>query len=98
MIRIICIGLLAVFVAMEAASTQALAQQQQRKPNILVIMGDDVGQSNALTYIWSKAVPSDLNRYSRKPEPERRSSDQTTAGLHRAIHVSGRSPGLPHER
>jgi len=31
MIRIICIGLLAVFVAMEAASTQALAQQQQRK-------------------------------------------------------------------
>jgi hypothetical protein len=35
-------GLLASLVAAMAVSTQAAAQQQQ-KPNILVIMGDDVG-------------------------------------------------------
>src|SRR5262245_45675235 len=32
------------------ASTQAFAQQQQRPPNILVIMGDDVGWFNIGAY------------------------------------------------
>ena len=50
MTRIICNGLLAEFVAMEAATTQALAQQQQKKPTILVIMGDDVGWFNIGAY------------------------------------------------
>src|SRR5262249_61951121 len=34
---------LAPFVAMTAASVPAAAQQQQQKPNILFIMGDDIG-------------------------------------------------------
>jgi arylsulfatase len=39
--RNICLGLLAVFSAVMAASLPASAQQQ--KPNILFIMGDDIG-------------------------------------------------------
>ena len=41
--RTIWLGLLALFAAMMAASTPASAQQQQAKPNILFIMGDDIG-------------------------------------------------------
>jgi arylsulfatase A-like enzyme len=42
--RKFCLGLLASFVAVMAASTPAAAQQQQQqKPNILFIMGDDIG-------------------------------------------------------
>ena len=37
------LGLLASFVPLTAASLPAAAQQQQRKPNILFIMGDDIG-------------------------------------------------------
>jgi arylsulfatase A-like enzyme len=40
--RKFCLGLLALFVAVMAASAPAAAQQQQ-KPNILFIMGDDIG-------------------------------------------------------
>jgi arylsulfatase A-like enzyme len=40
--RKFCLGLLASFVAVIAASAPATAQQQQ-KPNILFIMGDDIG-------------------------------------------------------
>src|SRR5215469_7376855 len=47
--RSIVIGLLALFVAVVVASPQATAQQQQR-PNILVIMGDDVGWFNIGAY------------------------------------------------
>src|SRR5262245_36126586 len=36
-------GLLASLVAAMAASAPAAAQQQQQKPNILFIMGDDIG-------------------------------------------------------
>ena len=42
----LCLGLLAGSVAFIAASPQAVAQQQQQqqqKPNILFIMGDDIG-------------------------------------------------------
>jgi arylsulfatase A-like enzyme len=39
----LCLGLLAVLVAAMAASVPATAQQQQQKPNILFIMGDDIG-------------------------------------------------------
>jgi arylsulfatase A-like enzyme len=40
----LCLGLLGVSVAFTAASPQAVAQQQQQqKPNILFIMGDDIG-------------------------------------------------------
>jgi arylsulfatase len=38
----ICLGLLALLVAAMATGTPASAQQQQ-KPNILFIMGDDIG-------------------------------------------------------
>jgi arylsulfatase A-like enzyme len=41
--RFTCLGLLAVFAAVTVASTPAAAQQQQAKPNILFIMGDDIG-------------------------------------------------------
>ena len=46
------LGLFACIVAMTAASTPAAAQQQQRPrpPNILVIMGDDVGWFNIGAY------------------------------------------------
>jgi hypothetical protein len=40
MTRTICLGACALFAAMMAASTPASAQQ---KPNILFIMGDDIG-------------------------------------------------------
>ena len=40
--RIIWLGLFAASLGMTAATSSALAQQQ-RPPNILVIMGDDVG-------------------------------------------------------
>src|SRR4029077_5029283 len=50
MTRIIWRGLLATTIAVTAASTQAYAQQQQRPPNILVIMGDDVGWFNIGAY------------------------------------------------
>jgi arylsulfatase len=45
------LALLAVFVAVTAASTPAFSQQQQqRPPNVLVIMGDDVGWFNIGAY------------------------------------------------
>src|SRR5262249_22090017 len=49
MTRTFCLGLLS-FIAMTAASAPAVAQQQQRPPNILVIMGDDVGWFNIGAY------------------------------------------------
>jgi arylsulfatase len=50
MTRIIWRGLLATIIAVMAASTQAYAQPQQRPPNILVIMGDDIGWFNIGAY------------------------------------------------
>ena len=47
-IRTIGLAMLASFAAIMAAGTQALAQQ--RPPNILVIMGDDVGWFNIGAY------------------------------------------------
>jgi len=47
-IRTIGLAMLASFAAIMAAGTQALAQQ--RPPNILVIMGDDVGWFNVGAY------------------------------------------------
>jgi hypothetical protein len=44
----IWLGLLALFVAATAVSAPASAQQQ--KPNILVIMGDDIGYWNISAY------------------------------------------------
>ena len=41
--RSIWLGLLASFAAVSVASMPAAAQQQQAKPNILFIMGDDIG-------------------------------------------------------
>src|SRR5262245_50664022 len=48
--RSIWLGLLAGIVALTAACVPAAAQQQQRRPNILVIMGDDVGWFNIGAY------------------------------------------------
>src|SRR6187397_1312847 len=42
MVRYVWLGLLALFAVVTAASLPAAAQQQQ-KPNILFIMGDDIG-------------------------------------------------------
>jgi arylsulfatase len=47
--RSIAAGVLALFVAVMAASPQASAQQQQR-PNIIMIMGDDIGWFNIGAY------------------------------------------------
>src|SRR5262249_26081344 len=44
------LGLLAFTVAAALTAMPAAAQQQQRKPNILVIMGDDVGWFNIAAY------------------------------------------------
>jgi hypothetical protein len=41
--RKLWLGLFAVAAAATVASTPATAQQQQQKPNILFIMGDDIG-------------------------------------------------------
>jgi arylsulfatase A-like enzyme len=49
MARNIWLGLLALFAAVTAASTPAAAQQPQ-KPNILFIMGDDIGWFNIGAY------------------------------------------------
>jgi hypothetical protein len=52
MIKTIRLGVLASFAAIIVASAPAAAQQPQpqRKPNILVIMGDDVGWFNIGAY------------------------------------------------
>ena len=43
-------GLLAAFAATAVASLPAIAQQSQQKPNILIIFGDDIGQTNISAY------------------------------------------------
>jgi len=45
LIRTIWLGLLTMLAAVAVASTPAAAQQQQR-PNIIFIMGDDIGWAN----------------------------------------------------
>jgi len=49
LIRALSLGPLAVLVAVTAAIPQAVAQQQQR-PNIIFIMGDDIGWANIGVY------------------------------------------------
>ena len=44
------VGLLAVLTGVTAASPHAVAQQQQQRPNIVIIWGDDIGQSNISAY------------------------------------------------
>jgi hypothetical protein len=46
-IRVICLSLMASFTAVMVAAIPAAAQQ---KPNILVIFGDDIGQTNISAY------------------------------------------------
>ena len=43
MARNVCLGLLGSLAAVMVASAPAAAQQPQQKPNILFIMGDDIG-------------------------------------------------------
>jgi arylsulfatase len=43
-------GSLAIFAASIAVGAPAVAQQQQQKPNIVVIMGDDIGWFNVGAY------------------------------------------------
>ena len=50
MARNIWIGLLTLFAAVTAASMPAAAQQQPQKPNIIMIMGDDIGIWNISAY------------------------------------------------
>jgi arylsulfatase len=49
MTRNVCLGLLALSASVMVASTPAAAQQQQR-PNIIMIMGDDIGWANIGVY------------------------------------------------
>ena len=44
------VGLLSFLVSAMLAGAPASAQQQQQKPNILVIMGDDIGYWNISAY------------------------------------------------
>src|SRR5215472_3854951 len=62
MIRTICLGVCALFVAMMAASIPASAQQQ--KPNILFIMGDDIGlmQVGAYHRGWALGETPNIDR------------------------------------
>ena len=46
----IWLGLLSLLIAVTVTVLPAAAQQQQRRPNILVIMGDDVGWFNIGAY------------------------------------------------
>ena len=48
--RCIWLALLATIVGIAAAGTPVAAQQQQQRPNIVVIWGDDIGQSNISAY------------------------------------------------
>ena len=48
--RKLWLGLIGSLLAALVASMPAAAQQQQRRPNILVIMGDDVGWFNVGAY------------------------------------------------
>jgi arylsulfatase A-like enzyme len=48
--RSIWLGFLGLLIAMTVASVPATAQQQQQKPNIVVIMGDDIGMWNIGAY------------------------------------------------
>ena len=66
--RTIWLGFLGLFIAMTVASVPATAQQQQRRPNIFVIMGDDVGWFNVGAYhqgIMSGKTPN-LDRLAAK--------------------------------
>src|SRR5512144_319973 len=47
-------ALLASFIAIGAMSSPAAAQQQQQKPNIVIIWGDDIGQSDISAYSHGK--------------------------------------------
>jgi arylsulfatase len=47
--RVICLSLMASFTAVIAA-TMPVAAQQQQKPNIVIIWGDDIGQSDISAY------------------------------------------------
>jgi hypothetical protein len=44
------LGSLAAIAAATLATASAVAQQQQQKPNIVIIWGDDIGQSNVSAY------------------------------------------------
>jgi hypothetical protein len=46
-----CFGLMAVSIVMAAIGFPAVAQKTQ-KPNILVIFGDDIGQTNISAYTF----------------------------------------------
>jgi hypothetical protein len=50
-VRNACLGLMAVSIATAAGGFPAVAQQTQ-KPNILVIFGDDIGQSDISAYTF----------------------------------------------
>ena len=50
MARKIWLGLLGSLAAVTAVSVPATAQQQQQRPNIVIIWGDDIGQSNVSAY------------------------------------------------
>ena len=65
MTRTFCLGLLASFAAVTAASTPVAAQQQQ-KPNILFIMGDDIGWMQPSIYHQGLMVGETPNRAARR--------------------------------
>jgi len=49
-VRNIWCGPLALFAATAAMNVPTTAQQQPQRPNIVIIWGDDIGQSNVSAY------------------------------------------------
>ena len=85
--RNVWLGLLALVVAATTASAPASAQQQ--KPNILVIIGDDIGYCNVSCYNQG------MMRY-RTPHIDRLAHEGAVHRLLRAAELHGRTVGLRH--
>jgi hypothetical protein len=56
MIRTIWFGLVASFVAVTATSTPIAAQQQQKRPNVVMLMTDDTGWNDFGAYTGGGAA------------------------------------------
>ena len=96
--RNMSLGLLASIAAVTVASAPAAAQQQQQKPNIIFIMGDDIGWANVGVYnqgIMAGRTPNldqlGLARHDVSPTTTRRRVVQPVAQISsQASYRSGR--------
>jgi arylsulfatase len=94
--RNICLGLLA---SLASAMVQpASAQQQQQKPNILVIMGDDIGYWNISAYnrgMMGYRTPN-INRIANEGAVFTDYYGQQSCTAGRAAFITGQSPLRTH--